>query len=58
MSQIVHSHPGGDGYRRQLGDLNCPLANNVAANILYVMRSTISLQKPTVRPSMIVRVVS
>ena len=31
MSRAVHSHPGGDGYRRRLGDLNCPLANNVAA---------------------------
>ncbi len=31
MSQVIHPHPGGDGYRRDLGDLDCPLANNVAA---------------------------
>ena len=31
MSHVVHPHPGGDGYRRHLGDLHCPLANNVAA---------------------------
>ena len=31
MSQVIHPHLGGDGYRRYLGDLHCPLANNVAA---------------------------
>lgn len=31
MSQVVHPHSCGDGYRRYLGDLHCPLANNVAA---------------------------
>jgi hypothetical protein len=30
-SQVVHPHPGDHSYRRHLGDLHCPLANNVAA---------------------------
>ena len=31
MSQVVHPHSAGDGYRGHLGDLHCPVANNVAA---------------------------
>src|SRR6266516_1280028 len=31
VSQVVHPHFRGDGYRRHLGDLHCALANNVAA---------------------------
>ena len=31
MSQLVHPHPRGDGYRRHLGDLYGSLANNMAA---------------------------
>jgi hypothetical protein len=35
MSQVIHSHSRGDGYRRELGDLHCSLADNVAQpNIL------------------------
>ena len=57
MSQVVHPHSRGDGDRRHLGDLHGPFAHNVATEYLVVMRSTISLQKPILRPSMIVRVV-
>ena len=31
VRQVVHPHFRSDGYRRHLGDLHCPLANNVAA---------------------------
>ena len=44
--------------RRHLSDLDGPLADDVTAQDLRdVARSTTSLQKPAVRPSMIVRVV-
>src|SRR5467141_696597 len=31
VRQVVHPHVRSDGYRRHLGDLHCPLANNMAA---------------------------
>ena len=42
MSQLVYPHPRGDDYRRQLGDLHCPLANNVAAQ--YATARTVNYQ--------------
>ena len=34
LSQVVHPHPGGDGDRRHLDDLDRPLADDVAAQDL------------------------
>ena len=31
VRQVVHPHFRSNGYRRHLDDLNCPFANNVAA---------------------------
>src|SRR5262245_45770028 len=31
LSQVIYPHPGGNGYCRNLSDLDSPLANNVAA---------------------------
>ena len=57
MRQLVHSHSRGDRYRRHLCDVHRSLAETWHPNIFAVLRSAISLRKPNLRPSMIVRVV-
>ena len=56
-SQGVHLHSRRNRYRRHWGNLHCSVAHDMQPSIFAVVRSTTSLQNPTLRPSMIVRMV-